>query len=270
MRTILLLAAAAVTACGAENVLTPAEQKAGWRLLFDGQTMNSWRDPARLNQPGNSWLIENGCLKTRLRPRITEDLFTTESFGDFELKFDWRVSPGGNTGVKYRIQKTVFMDGTKIQTGEGGFEGMVARELANPRSDRAKLAPGAAAQDYVIGFECQLIDDARNPDAKTPSHMNGALYSMITPSAHPARPAGEWNQGRIIVKGDRVEHWINGVKVVEGSLASDAVRAGAAKRWGRYPQIMELFTKPKHMGPISLQHHGDEVWFRNIKICVFD
>ncbi len=270
MRTMLLLAAAAISACGAENVLTPAEQTAGWRLLFDGRTMKNWRDPAKLNQPGDSWLIENGCLKTRVKPRISEDLFTAESFGDFDLKFDWRVSPGGNTGVKYRIQKTVFMDSTKVQTGEGGFEGTVARELARPMSDRAKLAPGATGYEYVIGFECQLIDDARHPDAKTSSHTTGALYSMIPPSAHPARPAGEWNQARIVVRGDRVEHWINGVKVVEGSLASDAVRAGAAKRWGRYPGIMEMLTKPKHMGPISLQHHGDEVWFRNIKVRVFD
>ncbi len=270
MRTLLLLAAAAIAASGAENVLTPAEQSAGWRLLFDGSTMTNWRDPAKLTPPGDSWVIENGCLKTRVKPRISEDLFTSESFGDFELKFDWRVSPRGNTGVKYRIQKTIFMDSTKLQTGEGGFEGMVARELANPVSDRAKLAPEATGYEYVIGFECQLIDDARHPDARTPSHTTGSLYSMIPPSAHPARPAGEWNEGRILVRRGRVEHWINGVKVMEGSLASEQVRAGAAKRWGRYPQIMEMFTKPKHSGPISLQHHGDEVWFRNIKVRVFD
>jgi hypothetical protein len=269
MRTLILMAAAAVAACGAENVLTPAEQASGWRLLFDGQTMNNWRDPAKLNPPGDCWTVANGCLKTVVKPRISEDLFTAESFGDFELKFDWRVAPGGNTGIKYRIQRTVFLDSSRMGTGEGGFEGTVARELANP-SDRAKLPPGAAGQDYVIGFECQLIDDAQHPDAKSLSHTTGALYGMIPPSEHPARSAGEWNEARIVVRGDHVEHWINGVKEVDGSLASDAVREGAAKRWGRYPQVMEFFSRPKHTGPISLQHHGDEAWFRNIKIRVFD
>ncbi|HOL70654.1 MAG TPA: DUF1080 domain-containing protein [Bryobacteraceae bacterium] len=264
----LLLLAAAISACGAENVLTPSEQAESWRLLFDGRTMNNWRDPAKFSPPGDSWVIEDGCLKTRLKPRIAEDLVTTESFGDFELKFDWRISPRGNTGVKYRIQKTVFLDSRMPR--EGGFEGMVARALAGPAVDRAKLDPDARGDVYVIGFECQLIDDSGHRDARTPSHTTGALYSMIAPTLHTAHPAGEWNQGRIVVRGDHFEHWINGVKVAEGSLLSEAVRAGAAKRWGRYPQVMELFTKPKPRGPISLQHHGDEVWFRNIKIRVFD
>ncbi|MGE5569980.1 MAG: DUF1080 domain-containing protein [Rhodospirillales bacterium] len=269
MRYLLLLAAA-ISACGAENVLTPAERAEAWRLLFDGRTMNNWRDPAKFTPPGDSWVIEDGCLKTRLKPRIAEDLITEESFGDFELKFDWRISPRGNTGVKYRIQRTVFLDSRAPQTGGGGFEGRVARAVAAPEPDRAKLDPDARGDVYVIGFECQLIDDSGHRDARTPSHTTGSLYSMIAPSVHNARPAGEWNQGRIVVRGDHFEHWINGVKVAEGSLASEAVREGAARRWGRHPEVMEMLTKPKPRGPISLQHHGDEVWFRNIKIRVFD
>jgi len=142
--------------------------------------------------------------------------------------------------------------------------------VAAPAPDRARLDPEARGGVYVIGFECQLIDDSGHRDARTPSHTTGSLYSMIAPSVRAARPAGEWNQGRIVVRGERFEHWINGVKAAEGSLTGEAVRAGAARRWGRYPQIMEMLTKPKHQGPISLQHHGDAVWFRNIKIRVFD
>jgi hypothetical protein len=270
MKLPMLFAFAVLAACAADNAITPAEQREGWKLLFDGKTMNGWRDPAKETPPGDSWAIEDGCLKTRLKPRIEEDLVSAETYRDFEFKFDWRISKGGNTGVKYRIQRLLFVDSTKTQTGPGGFEGMLGREIANPKADRAKLAPTAKAFEYVIGFEFQLLDDERHPDAKKDeSHKTGALYSMIPPSAHPARPAGDWNQSRLVVKGDHVEHWINGVKAMDGSLNSEAVRAGAATRWSEVPAILDALTKPKSEGPISLQHHGDEVWFRNLKIRRF-
>jgi hypothetical protein len=248
-------------------VALPGDKNAGWIQLFDGKTMRGWRDPAKENPPGDAWGIEGGCLKTRLHPRISEDLVTQESFGDFEMEFDWRISEAGNTGVKYRIQHLIFVDTTKAQKGPGGFEGMLARELSNPQSERAKLAPGATGQEYSVAFEMQLLDDARHPDAKHgPKYRTGALYGMIAPTATPARPAGEWNSGRIVLKGDHVEHWINGVKVLEGSLSAGEVRESAAKRWGQAPAILQMLTNPKPAGPISLQHHRDEVWFRNIRI----
>ncbi len=89
---------------------------------------------------------------------------------------------------------------------------------------------------------------------------------MIAPTASPAKPPGEWNSGRIVVKGSHIEHWVDGIKVLDGSLADPGVREGATKRWGQYPEVVKMFTAPKPSGPISLQHHGDEVWFRNIKI----
>ena len=144
---------------------------------------------------------------------------------------------------------------------------MVSREVANPVSDRAKLGPDATAQEYVIGFEMQLLDDERHPDGRNgPKYRTGALYSMIAPTATPARPPGDWNSGRIVVRGSHIEHWVNGVKVLDSSLSDAGVREGATKRWGPYPEIVRFFTEPKPSGPISLQHHGDEVWFRNIKI----
>jgi hypothetical protein len=265
MRKLILFVLAASAALAADNVLAPEEKATGWVLLFDGETMRGWRDPARENPPGDSWVIESGCLKTRLRPRIAEDLVSEQSYGDFDLCFDWRVSPGGNSGVKYRIQSLIFVDSTKAQPG--AFEAVIAREFSNPASDRATLAPTASAQEYSVAFEMQLLDDERHPDAKNgPQYRTGALYSMIAPAAPAARPAGEWNTGRIVVKGARIEHWVNGVKVLEGSLADDAVRQGAAKRWGQYPDILRMFTNPRPTGRISLQHHGDEVWFRNLKI----
>lgn len=267
MRRLALFLLAALLLPAAENTLSPAEKKAGWKLLFDGKTMKNWRDPARKNQPGDAWLVEDGCLRTRVKPRISEDLITEESFGDFELQFDWKVSPRGNTGVKYRIQKEVFIDDAKQQTGPGGFEGLVGRELAHPLSDRAALAPGATGQVYTVSFEFQLLDDQRHPDAKRDnSHKTGALYSMIAPSSYPARPAGEWNHGLLVLRGNHVEHWINGAKVLDGSLDSDMVRAAVAKRWAPAPPVREMLTHPKQEGPLCLQHHGDLVWFRNLKI----
>lgn len=255
----------------ADNTLAPAERQAGFRLLFDGKSMRGWRDPAGQKPPGDSWIIEGGCLRTLARPRISEDLITEESFGDFELKFDWRISPGGNTGVKYRIQRAIFIDNTKTHRGAGGFEEMLARELATALSDRANLAPGATGQEYTIAFEFQLIDDGNSPAMTRDRglHASGALYSMIAPSATAARPAGEWNQSRLIVKGSHVEHWINGVKVLDASLASEEARAGISKRWARAPAIRDMLLNPGPRGPIALQHHGAAVWFKNLKIRPF-
>ncbi len=265
MRLLILFILAAAAVWPADNALTPEERAAGWVLLFDGKTMRGWRDPARENPPGDSWAIEDGCLRTRPKPRISEDLISEASYGDFELAFDWRISTGGNSGVKYRIQKLVFMDNSKVKPGR--FESMVAGELSSPVSDRAALAPGATAQEYVIAFEMQLLDDERHPDARNgPRYRTGALYSMIAPATTAAKPPGEWNTGRVLVKGDHIEHWINGVKVLDGSLRDPGVREGATKRWGQYPEVLKMFTEPKPSGPISLQHHGDQVWFRNIKL----
>jgi hypothetical protein len=231
--------------------------------MFDGKTFRNWRDPLKKTPAGDSWVIQDGALKTVLKPRIAEDLFSTEEYRDFEFKFDWRLAPGGNSGVKYRIQKILFFDPAKAQKGEGGFEGQVAREVSNPQSVRSKLAPGAKASEFAIGFEFQLFDDSKTKDAH---YQTGALYGMIAPSAKNAHPLGEWNESRLVVKGDHIEHWVNGVKVLDGSLASEEVRAGATKRWGKFPVICEMFTKPKPASTICLQHHGTEVAFRNLKL----
>src|ERR1035438_4795448 len=98
-----LILAGALTA--QENQLTPAEKSDGWKLLFNGNDMSGWDDPRQKNPAGDAWTLDDGCLNAHANPRITEDLFTQNTFGDFELVFDWRISPGGNSGVKYRIQE---------------------------------------------------------------------------------------------------------------------------------------------------------------------
>lgn len=267
MRIPILLAAACLTAYAAENTLTPAEKQAGFRLLFDGHSFAGWRDPAQENPPGEAWVIEGGCLKTTPKPAVTEDLISQESYSDFELKFDWRISERGNTGVKYRIQRTVFVDNTKVDRGTG-FEASLEHEVTTHNSDRSKMAPGATGQAYTVAYEFQLIDDAGYASATKSDHVHdtGALYAMIPPRTQAAHAAGEWNTARLVVKGDHFEHWINGVMVLDGLLHSDEARAGTAKRWANAPAIRDILNNAKPSGPLSLQHHGAAVWFKNLKI----
>jgi hypothetical protein len=258
-----------VAALAADNELTPGERKAGWRLLFDGKTMNGWLDPASKIVAGDAWTVEEGTLHNKQRPRIEEDLMSKEVFGDFELMFDWRLEQRGNSGLKYRIQREVFVDQSTVKPGPNEFEGILGRELAGHLSDRGKLAPEGRGFVYTVGFEFQLIDDERHPDAKRgEDRMTGSLYSMIPRAKTAARPAGEWNSGRLVVKGQRFEHWVNGEKVLEGTLTDERVRAGAEKRWSPAPEIREALVNPQAKGRISLQHHGDPVWFKNLKIRV--
>lgn len=267
MKAPTLLVAACVTVLAADNTLTPAEKQAGFRLLFDGHSFNGWRDPSSEKPPGECWVIEDGMLKTTAKPRITEDLITLESFGNFELKFDWRISARGNTGVKYRIQRIIFLDNSKVDRS-AGFEAALEKEATAPRSDRAKMDPEATGQEYTVSYEFQLIDDAGYPDLGKRDHLHdtGALYSMLPPKAKAAKPAGEWNESRLVVKGDHFEHWINGVLVCDGSLHSDEARQGTSKRWASAPTLRDILNNAGPTGPISLQHHGAAVWFKNLKI----
>ena len=245
------------------NTLTHEETLAGWVLLFDGRTMNGWDDPRPKTPPGDGWSIEDGCLKAHANPRITEDLFTQETFRDFELVFDWRISPGGNSGVKYRIQDHLFVAPHERNGGNETFEQSVERSFR----ERVRERPGKG-QDYVIGFEYQITDDTSNGDAKgNRKHTAGALYDMVAPSAQPARPVGEFNHVRILVRGNHVEHWLNGVKLVDSALDAPEALQGIQKRWTVAPHVYKLLaTQPNKDCPISLQNHGNEAWFRNIKI----
>lgn len=260
---LILIASAALAA---DNQLTPEEKKSGWRLLFDGKSLKGWLDPAKQKIPGNAWTIEGGALKTVPKPVVREDLLTIETYSDFELAFDWKVAPGGNTGVKYRIQDTIFIDETRNTAKK--FEEMVGREYASHPSDRKTLKPGSPNQVYVVGYEMQLIDNERHPDARRDErHTTGALYSMIPPKrTDAAKPAGQWNSSRIVARGQHFEHWINGIQVLEGNLDDPAVAAGAAKRWGPAPQVREMLSHPKPVGRLGLQHHEDEAWFKSIKV----
>jgi len=230
-------------------------------LLFDGKTFANWEDPARKSSLGDSFTIENGCLKPVAHPKIEEDLFTRDSFTNFELELDWKISRGGNSGVKYRIQDRAFLHDPGPQKMK--FEDLANASFRDKRTDRP-----AKGQEYVVGFEYQILDNALNADARAgKSHQAGALYDMFPPLKDATRPVGEFNHTRIVVQGDHVEHWLNGEKVVDGSLNAPEVAKGTAVRWGVGSPVYDLLVKhPRKACQISLQNHSSDAWFKNIKI----
>ena len=244
----------------ADNQLTAQEKAGGWKLLFDGKTYAGWEDPTKKSPPGDSFAIEDGCLKAIPHPKIEEDLFSARTFGDFELLFDWKISPRGNSGLKYRIQDRVFL----LEVKPPKFEDQVNAALKDRRSDRP-----AKGQEYVIGFEYQITDNAANLDARLNGalHQTAALYDMFAPSKDATRPVGEFNHSRLLVKGAHIEHWLNGEKVVDASLKAPEVAQSVARRWGEGSPVYRLLVdQPRKSCQISLQNHGDAAWFKNIRI----
>ena len=218
----------------APNTLSAEEKAAGWKLLFDGKSWNGWRGFKRDKVPEVGWAIENGAIKHVAgrgeQSQHGGDIITVGQYGNFEFKLEWRISPGANSGIKYLIAEEM------VKTGHSG-----------------------------LGFEMQVLDDARHPDAKAGNGGNrtaGALYDLIAPAKSVARPAGEWNQVGLNIRGNHVEHWLNGVKVVEFDLGSPQLKTLiAGSKYKDIPGFGEV-----RKGHILLQDHGDEVWFRSIKI----
>jgi hypothetical protein len=254
------------------NNLSSSERADGWKLLFDGVSMANWIDPSKESPPGDAWTISEGCLKANPDPRITEDLISSTNYTDFELQFDWKIAPGGNSGVKYRIQKLVLLSHTTVPSSIKKFRDQVQYAMVNsPSGTRSQIKDGEEAQIYVVGFEYQMIDNKQHPEAKNggPYHT-GALYSIIGPSHSVQKPVGEFNHSMLVVKGKHVEHWLNGVKVVDTSLDTPTLKRNLDRRWGQSSQVYHLLVDQLQTScPISLQNHGAAVWFRDIKIKPF-
>jgi hypothetical protein len=229
------MCAVAVTACSAParaadapNTLTVAEKSAGWRLLFDGTSTNGWRGYKKADMAGLRWKVDNGALclppSDGSDTRGARDIISTDEFGDFDLSWEWQVKPGSNSGVKYLVV-------------EGG--------------------------DSAIGHEYQIIDDTRHPDAKiSTERQTASFYDVKAATSHPTRPVGEWNTSRVLVRGNHVEHWLNGTKVLEYELGSPEILA--AVKDSKFKDEAGFGTKKQ--GHILLQDHGDSVCYRSVKI----
>ena len=195
-----------------------------WTSLFDGKTISHWRGYQMATVP-NSWTVEEGAITWT--KGVAVDLVSREQYTNFEFEFDWKVPPGGNSGVMFRVTEDL-------------------------------------ERTYHSGPEFQILHNAGHSDGKNPMTSAGSNHSLHAPTKDMTKPVGEWNQGRLVVNGNHVEHWLNGEKVVDYDLHSPdwTKRLMASKfkdvpRYGREPR-----------GHLVLQEHGSRIQYKNLRIKV--
>ncbi len=204
------------------NWLTAEEKKEGFRLLFNGRDLRNWRAYGKKVQPKKGWVVQDGTLH-HIQDGGGGDIASVEQFGDFDLRFEWKVAKGSNSGVIYHVQ-----------------------ERKGP--------------SYKTGPEYQILDDVgRKPAGR---HSAGALYDLVVPKGKKLSPVGQWNTGRILIHKGRVQHYVNGVQVLEAPIAGDEWKAMvAASKFKDWPEF-GIFDK----GHVCFQDHGGAVWYRTIRI----
>lgn len=213
------------------NTLTAAERAAGWVMLFDGHSLSGWHG-YHAPTPPPQWTVVDGALTTPGTPTpeaLGGDLITDATFENFELVLEWRIARAGNSGVFFRVQE----EGDKYPQDK---------------------------YPWQSGLEYQLLDDANR--AEPPLERTGSLFLLYAPTQDATRPSGQYNETRITVDHDHVEHWLNGVKVASYTIGSADFQARvAATKFRRYPGFAATAR-----GHIGLQDHGDAVSFRSIRI----
>jgi len=214
------------------NALSPAEQQEGWLLLFDGNTKNGWHVYNKKSD-GSAWKAVDGTLffdpsqKEGNKVVGGGDIVTDEEFSNFHLKLDWKISPKGNSGIMIYVKE-------------------------DPKYQHT----------YHTGPEMQVLDDAGHPDAKIAKHTSADLYDLISASPEMTKPAGEWNQVDIISNNGALEFHMNATKVLSVTMWDDNWKKMiAASKFKQWPDFGTYKT-----GRIALQDHGDQVWYRNIKV----
>ncbi len=211
------------------SILSKQQEKQGWKVLFNGKDLNGWTSVGKNTAPTQGWYIENGVLSLKGKSdQKGGDIITKEKYTDFDLSLDFKLTEGGNSGIKYFF--------TKYE--KGGW----------------------------LGLEYQILDDANHPDAKNGRNGNrlqGTLYDMFSLDKKVANKTGEWNQARIVAKGTKVTHYLNGTKILSFDRSSKAYKE--AWKLSKYKDSEPPFGQVQS-GHILLQDHGDEISFKNIII----
>lgn len=208
-----------------DNTLTKKEQKEHWKLLFDGKTSNGWTTVD--GKPISAgWDLSNGTMSLK-KGANGGDIYTADEYADYEFSADFNIEPGTNSGIKYFCAKYT----------KGGD----------------------------LGMEFQIIDDKLGEDNKQANHLLGSLYDVLPPveAKKKVNPPGQWNTIRIVAKGKHVEHWVNGIKVLDYTRGSKAYLDGVAK--SKFNKVEPTFGMVEK-GRIQLQDHNHPVSFKNIKI----
>ncbi|MDR2361643.1 MAG: DUF1080 domain-containing protein [Prevotellaceae bacterium] len=264
--------AAVIAACGGSVKTTPEYtviekqvvdlatfpiNEEGYTVLFDGESFNGWRGYGKDNVPGK-WIIEDGCIKFNgsgggeAQETDGGDLIFAHKFKNFELKLEWKISKGGNSGILYLAQEIE----TKDKDG-------------NPQIEPI----------YISAPEFQLLDNEGHPDAKLGKDNNrqaASLYDMIPANPQNANPAGEWNEATVMVYQGTVVHGQNGLNVVEYHLWTPQWTAMlqaskfSEKAWPLAYELLNNCGGPNREGYFGLQDHGNDIWFRNIRIKLLD
>lgn len=221
-----LCKASLLMAAGVTMTLPAPATANDWQTLFDGKSLAAFRCYGKPDIPAGIWAIEDGALKTVPGVKDGCDLITRDKYKDVEFELEWKVPAKGNSGIVYRLAEI----------------------------------PGKPS--WNSGPEMQILDDAGHRDGLNATRSAGALYDLVAPAGKTVNPAGEWNKSRIVMKGSHVEHWLNDKKIVEYEWGSPAVqKAIAASKFKDMPRFMK---EPE--GHIAIQHHGEEAWFRNIRV----
>lgn len=213
-----------------DNTLSARERQEGWKLLFDGQSHQGWKGAKNDDFPHQVFVVEDGMLKVLKTELRSGGIITDKKYKNFELVVDFRITPGANSGIKYFVNRDE--------------------------------ATGAMA---TIGCEYQILDDKIHPDAKKGVKGNrtlGSLYDLIPATADKPYRSNTFNQARIVVRDNHVEHWLNDVKILEYQRNNDMWQA--LVNYSKFSDIPDFGNAG--MGNIYLQDHGDEVWYKNIKI----
>ena len=220
----LALGSAAFTGCKTADCASCCAADTKWTVLFDGKSTDAFRGYKTEAFPGDKWQVDGDAL--HVLPGKSPDLMTKEQFENYELELEWKVSPGGNSGIIYNVQET-------------------------------------AGPAWHTGPEMQVLDDSKHPDGKNPKTSSGSLYAMIPPNADKTlKPVGEYNSAKLIVNKGNVQHWLNGKKIVEYTWGSPEI--AALIQQSKFKPQAEFMKHSK--GYIVFQHHGEEVWYRNIRI----